>query len=73
MEDYKDDSARSGTNVSNNNIVMNFQAGESHQELAMALLKQAEANITNSKAIRQLAKSLIPTKSHAINIARGEA
>ena len=58
----------SSNSISNCNIEMNLQADGATQDLAKALIAQAEANEANSLAILRLAESLKPIDVCAIRM-----
>ena len=58
----------SGTNIQNCNIQMDMHSDGAAETLAEALLKQAEANEANSKAMMALAHSLKPTDACVIKV-----
>ena len=60
-----------GNNITNCNFEMNMQADGATQDLAKALLAQAEANEANSIAIMELAKSLKPIDACMIKLVEG--
>ena len=55
-------------NISNCNIVMNLEAEGATKSLAEALLAQAKANESNSKAMLALAQTLKPMDICAIKV-----
>ena len=58
----------SGATIQNCMFETNVDVGQAAENLAKAMLKQAEANSMNSEAMLELAKRLTPDSIHAINI-----